>query len=193
MPASLGHLPIRRCCQECRLCRRYPRSVYSGRSCTHAALAPAPAPETIAPVPGSSDAGDGEAAASPPPVTDDADDAFAGRRSRPTAPQQRPSRRRRRRRAGSQRCRRRQLFACFIQVMDQLHPKARRPRRALHLRCEVCALQPRRTPWPPRMPCTQEPPGAPESRASGRLAHQLDRQGWLGGPGHRDGSVGGRG
>ena len=53
-------------------------SVYSGRFCTHAALAPAPAPETIAPVPGSSDAGDGEAAASPPPVTDDADDAFAG-------------------------------------------------------------------------------------------------------------------
>eukprot|EP00964_Phaeocystis_antarctica_P123346 scaffold87007_cov69-Phaeocystis_antarctica.AAC.1 len=26
-----------------------------------------------------------------------------------------------------------------------------------------------------------------------RLAHQLDRQGWLGGPGHRGGSVGGRG
>ena len=102
-------------------------------------------------------------------------------RGNATAPQQRPSRRRRRRRAGSQRCRRRQLFACFIQVMDQLHPKARRPRRALHLRCEVCALRPRRMPWPPRMPCAQEPPGAPESRAAAAtlLTSLTARAGWV--------------
>ena len=40
-------------------------------------LAPAPAPETIAPVPGSSGTGDGEAAVPPPQVIDDANDALA--------------------------------------------------------------------------------------------------------------------
>eukprot|EP00964_Phaeocystis_antarctica_P061118 scaffold36481_cov69-Phaeocystis_antarctica.AAC.3 len=65
--------------------------------------------------------------------------------------------------------------------MDQLHPKARRPRRALHLRCEVCALRPRRMPWPPRMPCAQEPPGAPESRAAAAtlLTSLTARAGWV--------------
>ena len=69
-------------------------SVYSGRSCTHAALAPAPAPETIAPVPGSSDAGDGEAAAPPPSVTDDAfaAEASGAGQQRPTSPPPPPRR-----------------------------------------------------------------------------------------------------
>jgi hypothetical protein len=52
---------------------------------------------------------------------------------------------------------------------------------------------PPRTPHTPPLAAAQEPPGAPESLASGRLAHQAVHQGWLGGPRHRDGSVGGRG
>ena len=50
-------------------------------------------------------------------------------------------------------------------------------------------VYPRRTPWPPHIPSgsAQEPSGAPESHAAGRLAHQLDHQDWLGGPGRRDG------
>ena len=52
---------------------------------------------------------------------------------------------------------------------------------------------PRRTPHPPRLNAAQEPAGAPKSLATGRLAHQAVHQGWLGGPGHRKGSVGGRG
>ena len=56
----------------------------------------------------------------------------------------------------------------------------------------VCTLL-RRTPHPPRLNAAQEPAGAPKSLATGRLAHQAVHQGWLGGPGHRKGSVGGRG
>ena len=58
-------------CEECQRCRQSIRGAFTqgGPAPT---LAPAPAPETIAPVPGSSDAGDGEAAAPPPSVTDDA-------------------------------------------------------------------------------------------------------------------------
>lgn len=52
---------------------------------------------------------------------------------------------------------------------------------------------PPRTPHTPPLAAAQEPPGAPESLANGRLAHQAVHQGWLGGPSHRDGSVGGRG
>ena len=52
---------------------------------------------------------------------------------------------------------------------------------------------PPRTPHTPPLAAAQEPPGAPENLANGRLAHQAIHQGWLGGPGHRDGSVGGRG
>ena len=104
-------------------------------------------------------------------------------RGNATAPQQRPSRRRHSRRAGSQRCRRRQLFACFIQVMDmdQLHPKARRPRRALYPRCEVCALRARRTPWPPRMPCAQESRQVPPkvAPAAALLTSLTARAGWV--------------
>ena len=59
-------------------------------------------------------------------------------------------------------------------------------------RREVCTLL-RRTPHPPRLNAAQEPAGAPKSLATGRLAHQAVHQGWLGGPGHRKGSVGGRG
>ena len=44
---------------------------------------------------------------------------------------------------------------------------------------------------PAPLAAAQEPPGAPESLATGRLAHQAVHQGWLGGPGHRKGSVGG--
>ena len=46
---------------------------------------------------------------------------------------------------------------------------------------------------PAPLAAAQEPPAALESLATGRLAHQAVHQGWLGGPGHRKGSVGGRG
>ena len=49
------------------------------------------------------------------------------------------------------------------------------------------------TPTPAPWATAQEPPGAPESLATGRLAHQAVHQGWLGGSGHKKGSVGGRG
>jgi hypothetical protein len=45
----------------------------------------------------------------------------------------------------------------------------------------------------PLLAAVQEPSGAPESLATGPLAHQPAHQGWLGGPGHRNGSVGVRG
>jgi len=46
---------------------------------------------------------------------------------------------------------------------------------------------------PAPVAAAQEPPAALESLATGRLAHQAVHQGWLGGPGYRKGSVGGRG
>ena len=46
---------------------------------------------------------------------------------------------------------------------------------------------PPRTPHTPPLAAAQEPRGAPESLANGRLAHQAVHQGWLGGPSHRDG------
>ena len=54
---------------------------------------------------------------------------------------------------------------------------------------------PPRTPHTPPLAAAQEPPGAPESLANGRLAHQAVHQGWVAecGPSHRDGSVGGAG
>ena len=50
-----------------------------------------------------------------------------------------------------------------------------------------------RTPHPPRLNAAQEPAGAPKSLADGRPAYQPTHPGWLGGPGHRKGSAGGRG
>ena len=46
---------------------------------------------------------------------------------------------------------------------------------------------------PPRLNAAQEPAGAPKNLANGRPAYQPTHPGWLGGPGHREGSVGVRG
>eukprot|EP00964_Phaeocystis_antarctica_P064723 scaffold38969_cov39-Phaeocystis_antarctica.AAC.1 len=46
---------------------------------------------------------------------------------------------------------------------------------------------------PPCLNAAQEPVGAPKSIANGRPAYQPTLPGWLGGPDHRKGSVGGRG
>ena len=46
---------------------------------------------------------------------------------------------------------------------------------------------------PAPLAAAQEPPGAPGSLATARLAHQAGHQGWLAGPGHMDGSLRGRG
>ena len=43
---------------------------------------------------------------------------------------------------------------------------------------------------PPRLNAAQEPTGAPKSLADGRPADQPAHPGWLGGPSHREGSVG---
>jgi len=48
-------------------------------------------------------------------------------------------------------------------------------------------------PHTPHLTAAQEPPGAPGSLATARLAHQAGHQGWLAGPGHMDGSLRGRG
>ena len=55
---------------------------------------------------------------------------------------------------------------------------------------------PPRTPHTPPLAAAQEPPGAPESLANGRLAHHRPstRADWVApAPSHRDGSVGGWG
>ena len=65
-----------------------------------------------------------------------------------------------------------QLPVCFTQVLDRLRAEARRPGRAQRPPGARCVRPPPGTPTPAPWAAAQEPPGAPESLATGHLAHQ---------------------